>query len=375
MESNRDSRVKEIRYDEETIPESAFWIIFYSVMIRIFMNVIYRDDYYLPFMETSLKVWQSRILYFGLIAINLFIFFVVLKVERNYFDSIRYSVIPPLISLLVYYFQTYKMFVFIMIAIISIILIVPVYRYIEKCNRAERLHKKLRKRKVKLRLFRRAYNSISYIALVTVVLFALLSFVIPKFGIRGETGSVSASAYEVDSDSFLDILDQHKDELMVLQKYRFSEASKTEKLDALQTLLNCETSYLKIEPITLIMQSMDSYKAGYYDCDKNLIFIRPEDIVDTDDPEQCINSVLHEGRHAYQRASIDYIEANNIDISLPIYADEREWKKNYENYVEFSSVNPDVTQYIAYRNQPLEVDSYSFAARMTPVIQSQIESW
>ena len=365
---------KRKQHNDQSITEFVGWVICFSVLVRSYLFVLYNGVFYFPFSNKSFSFRQSIFSYCAMVAVDLFVSIVVLGIERNMWSSIKCTAIPASISLVVFYCRTYVAIVIAVVAMVTVGIIFYISKYIYKCRQAVRIHKRLRKEKVIFRMLRNAFSYIGCVAFLTVAVFIGASFIIPEFGYRSEKGSIRAASYEVRDDSFMALLDQHKDELMVLQDRYFSETTKMERLDALQTLLNCETTYWGIEPVTLKAKSMEDYKGGYYESKDRIVYISYDVIMGTDNSE-CIETVLHEGRHFYQYSMIQYAIDNNLDISQPIYADIREWKENTNNYCEFSGNESDVLSYLTYKSQPIERDAYSYSNNVGMLVMSHINGW
>lgn len=77
------------------------------------------------------------------------------------------------------------------------------------------------------------------------------------------------------------------------------------------------------------------------------------DLLRDSDPEQLMETILHESRHAYQDYAINNPEKVSVDADTIMV-----WKNNFEHYIcpEFD--------YEAYFNQPVEADANDFAERM-----------
>lgn len=366
---------KEVRHDDESEMEAFAWLVICSLSIRVIIgHLFFRGDSFLPVLNRPLSSVHSWILFTILTFINTVFFIYILDMERNVMDTIKYSIIPPFISGVLFYSQTYRYQIFIISILLLVFVIVPTIRYILKKNMAKRKKKKLKKLKVFRRLYREAYRYSANLAFSVSVIFVIAFIFVPSFdGRRVYLPSVNAASYEVEDDSIYALLDENKEVLMTLQNDKWKEASVEERMNALQVLLNCEISYFKIQPLKIYMKTMSKYKAGYYDVELKEAYICPED-VKADTSEEAVETVIHEGRHHYQHQMIDYADQNDLDLSLPVYSDIREWKKNCENYYDKDG-EMTVNEYYHYRTQPLESDAFQYGSDMSILILSYINSW
>lgn len=366
---------REVRHDEEEPLEAFFWLVAISISIRSLVGAFfYRSNYYIPFINKSLSFFQGWIL-FGLLSIaNALFFVVVLNMERGFLESIKCSIIPTFISALIFYSQTYKRIIITIAALLAALIIFPIIQYVRKSNLARRKGKRLKKMKVFRRYARESYSYAVNMALITSIIFAISVIFIPSVdGKRAVVSSVKATTYVMYEDSIYSLLEQNKDTLITLQDYRWEEATIDEKVDCLQTLLNCEISYFKLtDGVELEMKEMGDYKAGYYSSEERTAYISP-DIVNGD-PEEACETTLHEGRHAYQHDVVNYAIDNDYDLSLAVYSDIREWKKNIDDYYTKDG-EMNVEEYLRYKTQPLERDANEEGYNVSILVMSYIDSW
>jgi len=77
------------------------------------------------------------------------------------------------------------------------------------------------------------------------------------------------------------------------------------------------------------------------------------DLLHDSNPEQLMETILHESRHAYQDYAINNPKKVSVDADTISV-----WKNNFEHYI-----TPEL-DYEAYFNQPIEADANDFAERM-----------
>lgn len=360
-----------------SVVESMFYMCLTSISVRSLLGISYGGKYYLPFIGIALSSIAGRIIYGFIIVLNIYICLRIINVRRTLHGSVLYGLIPPFISFYFFYCQTYKFASVFLIFITICIFFVPVCEFIEKHEIAKRKKKRLRKLKVIHKLFDGPYRVYSFMAFLTLFIFSILFLFVPSFdGKRGQSANVKATTYEsVSNSDFFKLLDENKEELMILKSSNFSSASDVEKLNGLQVLLNCECTYFGVEPVTLKMREMENYELGYYQSGGTSVFINPDEVRDAMDSDKCIEIVLHEGRHHLQNQCVVYAEDNNLDLSLPVYADIRAWKENINSYYEYIEDESTVSNYLTYRTQPIESDAYEFGCSMQTLISSHINDW
>lgn len=100
-----------------------------------------------------------------------------------------------------------------------------------------------------------------------------------------------------------------------------------------------------------ISHQMDQQYAGYYDDGKihmNQNLVRSDNVADN------VDTVIHEGRHAYQRHAIENPEAHDNPAEV------NAWAENMEpgNYVD-PKLDPE-----RYRKQPVEADAWQYAGEI-----------
>ena len=366
---------REVRHDEEEPLEAFFWLVALSISLRSIVGTfLFRNNYYIPFINISLSYFQGWFL-FGILSITNAVFFIaILDMERGFLESVKCSIIPTFISALIFYSQTYKRIIITIAVLLAALVIFPIIQYIRKFNLARRKGKKLKKLKVFRRYARESYSYTVNMALIASIIFVISVIFIPSVdGKRAVVSSVKATTYTVNEDSLYGLLEQNKDTLIILQDDRWEEATEDAKIDCLQTLLNCEISYFKLtKGVELEMKEMGPYKAGYYSSEERTAYISP-DIVNGD-PEEACETTLHEGRHAYQHDVVQFALDNDYDLSLAVYSDIREWKDNIENYYTKDG-EMNVEQYLHYRTQALERDANEEGYNVSLLVMSYIDSW
>ena len=89
---------------------------------------------------------------------------------------------------------------------------------------------------------------------------------------------------------------------------------------------------------------------GYYRSD-GYLYINSDCLTDVSNRMDALDTIFHEGRHAFQHAAI--LEPSRHGITSE---QARKWKDNFDHYL-----RPERFGYDRYHNQPVEADAYSFA--------------
>ena len=146
----------------------------------------------------------------------------------------------------------------------------------------------------------------------------------------------------------------HLNEIAKLKEDVWETLGTTEKLDVLQTVLNIETTFLAIEPLKITCEKLDDYTIGRYADGRNVIYINVNYL---NSPEECIDTVCHEARHAYQYHVINSLDWDDEEVQNGFYFnDAREWRDNYNNYI---SGENDAE---GYYTQSIEEDARNYAS-------------
>ena len=373
---------REIRDDAESITEAFIYMVIVAVVTRNIIGLLlYRGNYYLPFFNIELNKVQSWSLYLVLVGINAFFSLVVLNVERTSISSLNYGLIPAVISIVVFYMQTYTLSVLIFMIITITLCISSTYKYIKRWKYAKNKGKRLRKLKVFRKYYRRSFGHFSYMSTLIIIYCIIGIFLFDSFdGSRVKVATVKAMTYDdVPSDDGLyTLLDANKDVLITLKDGVYQQATEQERINALQTLLNVECTYFKIPAIKLVCKKLPSYKAGYYSAADGTAYIMEEYIKDSkyiEDNFDVIETVIHEGRHHYQHECVNYAIQNNYDLDLSVNVTLRDWKNNIENYYEIKKDDESVEEWLCYRTQPIESDANQFGYDYALIITSYINEW
>lgn len=103
---------------------------------------------------------------------------------------------------------------------------------------------------------------------------------------------------------------------------------------------------------SMSFREMQVGNMGAYNPETNTITLNSR-LLETENPNELMNTILHESRHAYQYYAIEY--PDKVTVSEETIA---EWKDNFEYYI-----RPE-WDFEAYVSQPVEADANDFANKV-----------
>ena len=122
-----------------------------------------------------------------------------------------------------------------------------------------------------------------------------------------------------------------------------------ERLETLQELENKLAEIQGRPPAPVFARPLPPGNMGYFDPTTNSISIGHEMLYDPSMRLELIDTIAHEGRHAYQHYAVEH---------PGFHPDEHEveyWRMNFENYL-----SSDFFGFEIYRGQPVEVDAFRY---------------
>lgn len=212
-------------------------------------------------------------------------------------------------------------------------------------------------------LTRKRYRTYKIICKRLVSLLTVLLLTVPStvcFFVYGfqQPYSVSEITKETFPEtSFEALAIQNRTVLQNLAESTWDDISFEEKLDTLQTVVNIETTYLTIKPITLKSTKLEENTVGQYLYDKNTIYIDSEYLT-TADSADALDTICHECRHAYQHSVVDMLDwSNEIVNSHYYYKSAQQWRLELDDYRNGQH------SYDSYYQQSIESDARAYAER------------
>lgn len=99
-------------------------------------------------------------------------------------------------------------------------------------------------------------------------------------------------------------------------------------------------------PIELRCEPLGLNQCGYFSSREG-VMVLSESLVRSSSPFEAIDTVAHEGRHAYQYYAVQHPEIHDDPFEVAA------WAENFDNYL-----TAEMYGYEAYRNQPIEADAW-----------------
>ena len=158
----------------------------------------------------------------------------------------------------------------------------------------------------------------------------------------------------------------------IRENARWKPLTISEKLCTLQAIADCAVEDLGIPaPVTVVLADFEMDNLlGDYDHAERIIRIS-RDHLETDDADECLNTILHEVYHCYERSLMDlYIELPEQAQSLYLFRDCRQYIEETRNYV--GGIDSD-EGIIEYYNQQVEEDCRTYAENMVHVYYETID--
>ena len=135
-----------------------------------------------------------------------------------------------------------------------------------------------------------------------------------------------------------------------IQPDNWEQLSDTERLSVLQDAEYCMADIQERPPVEVGICQAGSGEFGYYDPEDNQIWIGSYEF-ENSGAQENLNTVVHEGRHAYQDHAISnpgfHSDQGEVD----------DWSENFDNYYKAEIYGDEI-----YRNQPVEKDAYLYAS-------------
>lgn len=166
----------------------------------------------------------------------------------------------------------------------------------------------------------------------------------------------SALDHELETEFQIGAAVDRLNNMTELNPEAWSTLDAQEKLDALQSVENTMADIQQRPPVTIAMESMDANVFGGFDPQTGGISVNADHLSSDMPVSECVNTIVHEGRHAYQ----DYAIRNPEVIDDPNIV--ATWAENAQaqNYLD-----PRLVGQEEYESQPIEADAFGYADRIT----------
>lgn len=159
-------------------------------------------------------------------------------------------------------------------------------------------------------------------------------------------------------------IDEGIDQLKGIEDIRpnvWIEASETERLGALQQVESSMADIQGRPALDVISNQMPQNTFGFFD--GNSINISADGLR-SDDVAENVDTVVHEGRHAYQLYAVEHpgFHANNYEVEA--------WSDNFDNYLRAEDYGQEV-----YATQPVESDAFAYGSAIRQGLYGSQEVW
>lgn len=175
---------------------------------------------------------------------------------------------------------------------------------------------------------------------------------LPNFEIpaRSETAEATEAA-EIANVSGFELSELEADYLRQiegLQPEQWSELSTEARLESLREL-ECRLADIEgRSPVEVRCENLSPGQYGYFERQGNVMILN-EAMLRAESPLDAIDTVAHEGRHAYQYYCVQHVGTHDDPFEVAA------WQDNFENYLDAKLYG-----YEVYRAQPVEADAWVF---------------
>lgn len=196
-----------------------------------------------------------------------------------------------------------------------------------------------------------------------------------------ELGKFEKEQMEIITD--VEMINEVVDYLETIDALNYMEWSKLTISERLAVLNYVESGLAQIEhrpALNVQFKDLDIKCLGYH-CDSERLIVLNSKYVGANDPlihREVIDTIIHEGRHAYQHYNVD---VKCIHESL---SEVKEWEKNFYDpqwryysykgqkiYIPFDDGETVDVGYRLYANQPVEIDARNFASEVLHKLESK----
>lgn len=123
-----------------------------------------------------------------------------------------------------------------------------------------------------------------------------------------------------------------------------------ERLAALQQVENEMADVQSRPSVEVVADEMGEKSFGYFDGERMHV---SADALRSDNVSENVDTVIHEGRHAYQQYAIDHPGFHHDSAEVEA------WNENMEDYLSVQMYGQE-----AYQNQPVESDAWDYASQI-----------
>lgn len=196
-----------------------------------------------------------------------------------------------------------------------------------------------------------------YLVMATAVVFAVPSLL--TFAVYGfdpvEPRRTTSTAHALESVYSDNMLLANLSTIRLFDENEWIQLSDQAKANALQVIADIETHHLQIEPVTVVICTIDGPAAGQYSGRGRIVEVDPEKHRELR-PAEFIETILHECRHAFQSDCVGAVDWGDPETANSFYYSEfRQWKKELNSPVLYED-DPE-----GYYQQSVERDARDYA--------------
>ncbi len=344
------------------IPPKIYF--FFTVVCSVYAMIIYRSTIFRCLFLSTYN--ESKVVLWIIWAVSLTVtYLLTYKRRRNYLSLFTSTVLPFEIYTLMTYDEHYYLIG--AVELIAIILsgaycLLVMLRKVkpDSINGIIKVYK------------RRIFNCINGAKSISAVCFSALlvyAFALYAFNAPSVIPAVKPIA-EVNENKY-EMLSDNMPEISVIDDSVWNTLSFDEKVDALQTLANVEKVQLGIcHEINVCVEALGSSTYGSYDYSTHRVRIN-EQIIEDETAYQCVETLCHELRHAYQHDVVDaYLSLDKEHQQLEIFNDVRRYYESLDDY-QYASIDG----FDAYESQLVEVDSRKYGEERAAFYFAQVEKY
>ena len=296
---------------------------------------------------------ESRIIFYGICGVCwLLSYFLTRKRRRNYFSLFVNSVLPlGIYSLIVY---EYVHPVVVLVIETAIYALGGAYCIAVLARRIKSDDSTVSK-KVILNRFRACLNGLRTVTAVCCAVLIVYVLCLSAFSSPSVIPAVKPTADVVEAKQ--DVLVENMSAISGIDPSVWETLTLDERINVMQTLANVERVQLGIcHEINICADSLGFGTYGTYDHATHTVKLN-FDILEDKDPTECVITLCHEVRHAFQRnLSEAYLSLDKDYQQLAIFDDARDF---YENFDDYKNTSED--GFSEYEDQPVEVDSRKYS--------------
>lgn len=163
----------------------------------------------------------------------------------------------------------------------------------------------------------------------------------------------SSLEYEMETELQISEATERLSGIQDLQPERWAALDSGQRLIVLQDVENTMAGIQRRPPATIGTESMGANTFGGFDPTTGSITLNADHMTSDISPQEHLDTIIHEGRHAFQQFAIsnpDAVADSNVT---------GEWAENMADYL-----SPDLYGQEAYATQPVEADAASYANRI-----------